>query len=170
MPYDWKAASITAAVAFVGRPIASIGTRVPAADALFAASGPATPSIAPLPNSSGCLVSRFSVAYDRKVGISAPPAGSAPNGKPYAVPRSHGFHERFQSSRPIQGRPTGITSAGLRRRCAATHRASPTAKMPTATTTTSMPSANCGMPSVSRCWPETESMPTRPIVRPRRRR
>ena len=33
----------------------------PAAEALLAASGPATPSIAPLPNSSGCLVSRFSV-------------------------------------------------------------------------------------------------------------
>ena len=63
----------------------------------MAASGPATPSIAPWPNSSGCLDSFFSVAYDRKVGISAPPAGSAPNGKPNAVPRSHGFQDRFQS-------------------------------------------------------------------------
>ena len=36
-------------------------TSVPAAEALFAASGPATPSIAPLPNSSGCLASAFSV-------------------------------------------------------------------------------------------------------------
>ena len=36
---------------------------------------------------------------DRNVGISAPPAGSAPNGKPSAVPRSHGRHERRQSSR-----------------------------------------------------------------------
>ncbi|WP_431973092.1 hypothetical protein [Micromonospora haikouensis] len=35
--------------------MASIGTSVPAADALFAASGPATPSIAPRPNSSGCF-------------------------------------------------------------------------------------------------------------------
>jgi DNA-binding NarL/FixJ family response regulator len=38
---------MTAAVAFVGKPSESIGTRVPAADALFAASGPATPSMAP---------------------------------------------------------------------------------------------------------------------------
>ena len=151
MPYCWKAASITAAVALVGRPMASIGTSVPAAEALLAASGPATPSIAPRPNSSGCLVSFFSVAYDRKVGISAPPAGSAPNGKPYAVPRSHGFQDRFQSCFPIQGRPTGITSAARRRRCAAIQSASPTAKMPTATTTTSMPSASCGIPRVSRC-------------------
>ena len=42
-------------------PSESIGTMVPAALALLAASGPATPSMAPLPNSSGCLESRFSV-------------------------------------------------------------------------------------------------------------
>ena len=53
--------SITAAVALVGRPSDSIGTNVPAAEALLAASGPATPSMAPLPNSSGCLDSFFSV-------------------------------------------------------------------------------------------------------------
>jgi hypothetical protein len=40
----------------------SSGTIVPVEDALFAASGPATPSIAPLPNSSGYLVSFFSSA------------------------------------------------------------------------------------------------------------
>ena len=50
-----------AAVALVGSPSVSSGTSVPAAEALFAASGPATPSIAPWPNSSGCLVSAFSV-------------------------------------------------------------------------------------------------------------
>src|ERR1700741_2603489 len=101
---------MTAAVALVGRPSDSMGTKVPAAEALLAASGPATPSMAPLPNSSLCLEGRFSGMYERNVGSSAPPAGSAPNGKPYAVPRSHGFHDRFQSSRPIHGRPTGITS------------------------------------------------------------
>ena len=61
IPYEVSAASMTAAVAFVGRPSDSIGTMVPAALALFAASGPATPSIARLPNSSGCLLSFFSV-------------------------------------------------------------------------------------------------------------
>ena len=45
-------------------------------------------------NSSGFFERRFSITYDRKVGISAPPAGIAPNGNPIAVPRSHGFHER----------------------------------------------------------------------------
>ena len=44
-----------AAVALVGRPSVSIGTSTPAAAALFAASGPATPSIAPVvPNSCAC--------------------------------------------------------------------------------------------------------------------
>jgi hypothetical protein len=49
-----------AAVAEVGRPSVSIGTSTPAAEALFAASGPATPSIAPWPNSSGFGESFFS--------------------------------------------------------------------------------------------------------------
>ena len=61
MPKPVSAASMIAAVALVGRPRDSIGTSVPAAEALLAASGPATPSMAPLPNSSGCLESRFSV-------------------------------------------------------------------------------------------------------------
>ena len=43
-------------------PSVSSGTSTPVAEALLAASGPATPSIAPLPNSSGCLVSFFSTA------------------------------------------------------------------------------------------------------------
>src|SRR3990172_1080025 len=94
-----------AAVADVGSPSASSGTSTPATAALLAASGPATPSMAPLPNSSGCLASFFSAKYDRKVGISVPPAGSAPNGKPIAVPRSHGFHDRFQSSRVMNREP-----------------------------------------------------------------
>ena len=82
------------------------------------------------------------------------------------MPRSHGFHDRLQSSLPIHARPTGMISAGVRRRCAATHNASPTAKIPTATTTTSMPSASSGSPKVSRCCPVVESIPTSPIVSP----
>ena len=38
--------------------------------------------------------------------------------------------------------------------------------MPTATTTTSIPSPSWGMPKVSRAWPLTESNPTRPMVSP----
>ena len=91
-----------AAVADVGIPSVNSGTNAPAAVALFAASGPATPSIAPLPpspeNSLGYFDSFRSAEYDKNVGISAPPAGTEPNGKPIAVPRNHAGHERFQSS------------------------------------------------------------------------
>src|SRR6476469_2441660 len=104
-PYCWKPASIMAAVAEVGSPSVSNGTSVPAAEALLAASGPATPSIAPLPNSSGYFGSRFSVDEDRNVVSSAPPAASAPIGKPNIVPRSHGFQDRFQSSLVIHSEP-----------------------------------------------------------------
>ena len=61
-PNCWNPASMIAAVAVVGRPSVSSGTSVPAALALLAASGPATPSMAPWPNSSGCLLARFSAA------------------------------------------------------------------------------------------------------------
>ena len=60
----WNAATRIAAVAEVGMPIVSSGTSTPVNAALLAASGPATPSIAPLPNSSFALprASRRSVA------------------------------------------------------------------------------------------------------------
>src|SRR5690606_36402013 len=105
-----------AAVAEVGMPSVSSGTRTPAAAALFAASGPATPSMAPLPNSSGLLDRRFSRLYDRNVGISAPPAGRPPSGKPRSAPLIHGRQERAHSSRFIQTEPLmASTLAGVRR-------------------------------------------------------
>ena len=55
-----------AAVADVGMPSVSSGTSVPEKEALLAASGPATPSIAPLPNSSWCLLRRFSIAVGQE--------------------------------------------------------------------------------------------------------
>src|ERR687898_39066 len=100
-PYCWNAASMMAAVAEVGSPSDSKGARTPAAAALLAASGPATASIAPFPNSSGFLARRFSTRYDRNVGISLPPAGNAPIGNPIAVPRRHGFQERARPWRVI---------------------------------------------------------------------
>ncbi len=92
-------------------------------------------------------MSFFSLAYDRKVGISAPPAGIRPNGKPMKVPRSHAGIERFQSERDIITRPTLLKVPS---RCGkkALNSASPTANRPTATTTMSMPSYSSWMPSV----------------------
>src|SRR5262249_48730147 len=101
-----------AAVADVGRPSVSIGTRTPAAEAVLAASGPAAPSIAPFPDPLGFEGSFFSAYELRKVGISARPAGMAPMGKPMAAPRSHGFHDRFHSSSVIQSEPeSGMISS-----------------------------------------------------------
>jgi len=45
-----------------GMPRVKRGMKAPWAAELLAASGAATPSIAPLPNSSGCLETRFSMA------------------------------------------------------------------------------------------------------------
>src|SRR5258705_8995939 len=55
MPWTMIAANITAVIGPVGMPSANIGTNAPVAAALFADSGPATPSIAPLPKRSGCF-------------------------------------------------------------------------------------------------------------------
>ena len=101
------------------------------------------------------------------MGISAPPAGSAPNGKPNAVPRSQGFQERRQSSRPIQGRPTGMTSAAVRRRWAATHSASPTAKMADRDHDDVDAVGQQGLAEGEPLLPGDRSMPTRPIASPR---
>jgi hypothetical protein len=55
------------------------------------------------------------VVYERNVGITDPPTGSTPSGNPIAVPRSHGFHDRFQSSRLIPTKPrTGTASNSWR--------------------------------------------------------
>src|SRR5918995_2715094 len=104
-----------AAVADVGMPSVKSGTSAPVTEALFAASGPATPSIAPLPNSSGCLVNLFSVAYERNVGISAPPAGIEPKGKPIAVARNQAGKDLFQSSFYIQSDPWSFSIFSSRR-------------------------------------------------------
>ena len=55
-----RAPIISAMTALLGMPSVSIGMNEVCAPALFADSGPATPSIAPLPNSSGCLEIFFS--------------------------------------------------------------------------------------------------------------
>ena len=62
MPYCWKPVRMIAAVADVGRPSVSSGISAVVTDALFADSGPATPSIAPWPNSSWRFDSLRSVA------------------------------------------------------------------------------------------------------------
>ena len=57
-----SAPNISAIVALAGMPSVSSGMKDDVAAALFAVSGPATPSSAPLPKRSGCLARFFSMA------------------------------------------------------------------------------------------------------------
>ena len=60
MPWMVSAPSISAITALAGMPSVSVGMNLHWASALFADSGPATPSIAPLPKRDGSLASFFS--------------------------------------------------------------------------------------------------------------
>ena len=66
---------------------------------LFAASGAATPSMAPLPKRSGCLLNLFSSAYEMNDEIIAPPPGRTPTKNPSNDPRAIGAAAARQSSR-----------------------------------------------------------------------
>jgi len=68
-----------------------------------------------------------------------------PKGNPIAVPRSHAPHERFQSAAVIHTAPFTLSTVSCTR-CSldAAQSVSPTAKRPTATVTTSIPSISWG--------------------------
>ncbi|CAB4931838.1 unannotated protein [freshwater metagenome] len=110
MPYCWNAANMMAAVADVGSPSASSAPIAVPAVEFPAASGPATPRMAPLPNIgfSRLRSSLRSVPYARKLGTSAPPAGMTPNGTPNAVPRSQAGSASRNSALLSQGRPCDL--------------------------------------------------------------
>ena len=61
-PWMVSAESRIAVAGIEGMPSASSGIIAVPVTALLAVSGPATPAIAPLPNSSGCLENFFSTA------------------------------------------------------------------------------------------------------------
>ena len=81
-PHMRNAASSTAVEAEPGRPRESSGTIAPDEAALLAASGPARPAIAPLPNFSGVFESDFSIEYDMSEAMVAPAPGITPMTKP----------------------------------------------------------------------------------------
>ena len=62
MPWIISAPMISAMTALDGMPKVSMGMNEVCAPALLADSGPATPSIAPVPNRSGCCEIFFSSA------------------------------------------------------------------------------------------------------------
>ena len=92
--------------------------------------------------------------YETKVGITDPPHGSTPSGNPIAVPRSHGFHDRLQSSRLMPVKSCRVMMCSSSRPCRhAWYSVSPTAKRPMTRIITSMPSSSCGMPNEKRASP-----------------
>ena len=69
-----------------GIPKFKSGTNEACAPALFADSGPATPSMAPWPNLSGVLDIFFSRTYEAKEATIAPDPGNKPKKNPNIVP------------------------------------------------------------------------------------
>ena len=90
MPWIIIAASMMAGTAPEGRPSASIGTKAPDVAELLADSGPATPSMAPWPNRSGCFDRRRSTEYETNDDMTWPGPGMMPMRNPSTVPRPMG--------------------------------------------------------------------------------
>ena len=114
-PHIIRPPSMIAVVAEPGMPSVSIGTIAPVAAALLADSGPATPSIAPRPNSSGCFETFFSTAYDMKVAIVGPAPGRMPTKKPSTVPRAIAQRLRSQSTARSASHRAGRSAPGRSR-------------------------------------------------------
>src|SRR5215471_8231844 len=98
-PWIIMAASRSAAIGTPGTPRASMGTKAPEVAALFADSGPATPATAPRPNSSGCLDTLRSMAYETNVEITCADPGMMPIRNPMMVPRQIGMLDSRHSWR-----------------------------------------------------------------------
>src|SRR5512139_3683033 len=87
-PHMRNAARSTAVEADPGSPRERSGTIAPDEAALLAASGPARPAIAPLPNFSGVGESVFSIEYDMSEAMVAPAPGMTPMTNPSTEARS----------------------------------------------------------------------------------
>ena len=160
-------ATISAITALVGMPRVSIGTNDACAPALLADSGPATPSTAPWPNSSGRLEIFFSTAYDANADNTAPPPGSTPKNEPIAVPRTTAGAARLSSVAVGIRVPTRLVNTSrLTARLSRFAMISPKPKIPIAIATKGRPSASSGMPKVKRSAPELTSVPIMPSIRP----
>ena len=109
-PWIINAASITAGTGPVGHARARAAAPGALAAALLADSGPATPSIAPLPKRSGCLESLRSRAYETKEEMTCADPGMMPMMKPSTVPRAIGAAESAQ----LRLRRQQLAQAGFR--------------------------------------------------------
>jgi hypothetical protein len=81
----------------VGIPRVNRGTKAPPEAELLADSGPANPAIIPVPNFSGVLEHRLSIAYEAKEASVALPPGRTPMKKPMKDPLMMGHLDSIQS-------------------------------------------------------------------------
>ncbi|GAB3960102.1 hypothetical protein GCM10027614_81040 [Micromonospora vulcania] len=139
MPCTMNAPTISAITGWAGSPRVSSGMNDVCAAALLADSGPATPSIAPRPNSCGRLEIRFSTAYEVNEARTWPPPGRTPSAAPRPVPRRIGPTVRRRSARVGQRFVTLLMTAVRVCSFSRFRRISATPNMPTATDTKSMP-------------------------------
>ncbi len=160
------AATISAITGVVGMPSVSIGMNEVWAPALFADSGPATPSIAPLPKRSGVFEIFFSIAYEANDDRTAPPPGNTPSSEPRAVPRIAGMTEALNSAQLGSRRPTFFVNTSRCSRCSRFAMISPKPNMPIAITASSMPSDSSGISKLKRATPEFTSVPIIPSSSP----
>ena len=132
------------------------------------ASGPATPSIMPVPNLCGVFEILRSSAYAMKVVMVGPVPGIAPNTVPTRVPRIIAGKARFSSA--LLGRmsakvslallPTAFMRFTLSRKSATPNR-------PIEIAVSSSPSLSSGRPKAKRKLPLLTSVPTTPHSRPK---
>ena len=104
MPWIMSAPKMTAMVVLAGIPRPRSGMNDELAAALFAVSGPATPSMAPRPNRPGVFETRFSTPYEAIDGYRRAPAGQDPeeeadHGTAADLPDARSS-ERFGRTRP----------------------------------------------------------------------
>ena len=114
------------------------------AAALLADSGPATPSMAPLPNSCEYFEAFFSSEYDANDASVAPPPGRMPSTEPSAVPRSTAGIMRLKSSRLGHRLRTWSTKVSRCSLCSRLAMISEKPNTPIATETKFNPSASSG--------------------------
>ena len=148
MPWMVSAPSISAITALAGMPSVSVGMNLHWASALFADSGPATPSIAPLPKREGSFAIFFSIMYEENEAIAGPVPGSTPRNAPMPVPLTIGQKDAFRSAL-VGMRPVTLLVNTARFSVSPRFSTiSPIANTPTAMTMKPMPSVSSGMPKL----------------------
>ena len=166
IPWIISAPSRMPMTALAGMPSVSSGMKAACAAALLAASGAATPAIAPWPNCSGVLEMRFSMPYAINEASTAPPPGRMPSRKPENDPRMMGMNDWRQSSRLGSRFLTCVTTTPCLMVRSTFRRISEMPNRPMASGAMPMPSRRSGIPIVKRGNPVMVSSPTTPAMMP----